>query len=58
MNVLVVLPNIKTIFHVVLLIKLFVLIINSAKMLCCTEEKIEYLNLFSVFLKSMIIVKV
>ena len=30
--------NIKITFHVVLLIKLFVLIINSVKILCCSEK--------------------
>ena len=37
--------NIKTILLVVLLIKLFVLIINLVKILCCTEEKIQFQNL-------------
>ena len=46
----------KTIFHVALLITLFVLIINSVKTLCCIEEKMQLLNLRSVFLESMVIV--
>ena len=44
-NVFLIPKNIKTTFIVVLLIKLFVLIINLVKMLCCTEEKIQFLNL-------------
>ena len=48
--------NFKTIFHAVLLMKLFVLMINLVKILCCTEEKMQCLNIFRVFLKNMIIV--
>ena len=34
--------NIKTLFYAVLLINWFVLITNSVKMLCCTEEKMLF----------------
>ena len=46
----------QTIFHAVLLTKLFVLIINLIKMLCYTEVKMLFLNLLSVFLKNIVIV--
>ena len=49
--------NIKTTFLAVLLIKIFVLIINSARELLFTEEKMLVADLFKQFLKSMIIVK-
>ena len=39
--------NIKTMFLVVLLIKLCVLTINTVKMFCCTEEKMLFLNLLA-----------
>ena len=44
-----------SIFHAVLLINWFVLMINLVKMLYCTEEKMQCLNLFNVFSKNMII---
>ena len=49
--------NIKIIFLVVLLTKLFVLIINLVKMLLYSEEKILLTNLLKQFLGSMIIVE-
>ena len=49
--------NIKTIFVAVLLTKLFVLIINLARKLFLTEEKMLFTDLLKQFLKSMIIVK-
>ena len=51
------LKNIKMIFLVVLHIKLFVLIINLARELLFTEEKMLFTDLLKQFLKSMIIVK-
>ena len=48
--------NIKIIFLAVLLIKLFVLTINSVKKLSCTEEKMLLTNLLNQFLVSTIIV--
>ena len=48
--------NIKTIFLAVLLIKLFVLIINSVNELFCTEEKMLFINLLGQFLTSITIV--
>ena len=48
--------NIKTIFHVVLLIKWCVLIINIFKKFVCIDKKIQFLNSLSVFLKNMVIV--
>ena len=38
--------NIKAIFLVVLLIKLFVLMINLVKILCCIEKKMQFLKRF------------
>ena len=49
--------NIKATFLAGLLIKIFVLIINSARELFFTEEKMLVADLFKHFLKSMIIVK-
>ena len=49
------LKNIKITFFVVLLIKLFVLIINSVKKLFFTEEKMQSIDSLKQFLKSMII---
>ena len=51
------LKNIKIMFLAVLLIKLFVLIIDSVKKFFFTEEKMLLTNLLKQFLKSMIIVK-
>ena len=48
--------NIKTTFLIVLLMNLFVLMISSVKILFCIEEKMQFINLFIVFLKNMIIV--
>ena len=50
------LKNIKIISLAVLLIKLFVLIIDSVKKFFFTEEKMLLRNLLKQFLKSMIIV--
>ena len=36
-----ILANSKTIYHVVLFINLFVLMINTVKILCCIEEKMQ-----------------
>ena len=47
------LKNIKITFLAVLLIKLFVLIINSVKMLFFIEEKMLLTNLLKQFLKSI-----
>ena len=58
MIVLVIQVNIKTIFHVVLLINWHVLIISLVKMLYYTEEKMQYLNLFKVFLMNILIAKI
>ena len=49
--------NIKAIFPAVVLTKLFVLIINLARKLFLTEEKMLFTDLLNQFLKSMIIVK-
>ena len=49
--------NTKTMFLAVLLTKLFVLIINSAKKLFFAEEKMMFINLLKQFLVSIIIVK-
>ena len=49
--------NIKITFLAVLLIKLFVLIINLAKKLFFTEEKMLFTNLLKQLLKSMTTVK-
>ena len=58
MIVLVIPPNIKIIFHVVLLINWYVLMINLVKMLYYTEEKMLFLNLFKAFLMNILIVKI
>ena len=49
--------SVKYIFLAVLLIKLHVLIINLARKLFFTEEKMLLTDLLKQFLKSMIIVK-
>ena len=49
--------NIKITFLAVLLIRLFVLIINLAKKLFFTEEKMLFTNLLKQLLKSMTTVK-
>ena len=49
--------NIKITFLAVLLIKLFVLIINSVKELFFTEEKMLFIGSLKQFLMSMTIVK-
>ena len=49
--------NIKVIFLVVLLIKLFVLIINLLKKLFFTVEKMQLVDSLKQFLKSKVIVK-
>ena len=49
--------NIKTIFLVVLLIKLFVLMINLLNQLLYIEVKIQLMNLLKQFLKNMNIEK-
>ena len=51
------LKNIKIIFLEVLLMKFFVLIINSVKKLFFTGKKMLLTDLLKQFLKSMIIVK-
>ena len=51
------LKNIKIIFLPVLLIKLHVLIINLARKLFFTEEKMLFMGSLKQFLMSMIIVK-
>ena len=51
------LKNITHIFLAVLLTKLFALMINLAKMLCFTEEKMQSIDLLKQFLKNMIIAK-
>ena len=53
-----ILKHIKTTFHVVLLIKLFVSIINLVKMLLCIGVKTQILNLLDLFLKNMVIVEI
>ena len=50
-------PPYKTMFLVVLLVKLYMLMINIVKMLFCTEEKMLFLNLLSIFLENMVIVE-
>ena len=52
-----VLKKIKMIFHVVLLIKLYVLMIILANQLFFIEVKMQFINLLKKFLKSMIIAK-
>ena len=47
---------IKTTFLVVLLINSFVLMISIVNMLYCTRERMQFINFFSLFLMSMIIV--
>ena len=49
--------NIKTIFLLVLHIKLFVLMINLASQLLFKEEKMQSINLLKQFLKSISIAK-
>ena len=49
--------NIKTIFLVVLLIKLFVLIINLLNQLLYIGVKMQLMNILEQFLKKMNIVK-
>ena len=51
------LKNIKHIFLAVFLIKLFVLMIDSANQLLFTEKKMRLINSLKQFLKSMIIAK-
>ena len=55
MIVSVILLNIKIIFHAVLPINWYVLMINLVKMLYYTEEKMLYLNLFKVFLMNILL---
>ena len=49
--------SISHIFHAALLFKLFVLMINLVNQLFFTGERVQSINLFKKFLKSMIIVK-
>ena len=49
--------SISHIFHAVLLFKLFVLMINLVNQLFFTGKRVQSINLFKKFLKSMIIVK-
>ena len=49
--------NIRTIFLVVLLIKLFVLMINLLNQLLSTEVKMQLMNLLNQFLMNMNIAK-
>ena len=49
------LKNIKQISFAVLLIKLFVLIINSGSQLFFSEEKIRFIDSLKQFLRSIII---
>ena len=49
--------NIKTIFLVVLLIKLFVLMIDLVNQLLYKEVKMQLMNLLKQFLKNINIVK-
>ena len=49
--------NTKTIFLVVLLIKLFVLMIDLVNQLLYKEVKMQLMNLLKQFLKNIIIVK-
>ena len=49
--------NIKHIFWVVLLTKLFVLMANSASQLFLTEEKIRFIHSLKQFWESVIIAK-
>ena len=51
------LKNIKNTFLVALLIKLFVLMINLVNQLFFTEKKMQSVDLFKQFLKSMIVAK-
>ena len=51
------LKNIKIVFFVGLLIKLFVLMTNLVNQLFFTEEKMQSIDLLKQFLKSMIIAK-
>ena len=49
--------NIKTIFLVVLLIKLFIFMVNLLNQLLYTEAKMQLMNLLNQFLKNMNIAK-
>ena len=51
------LKNIKIVFFVGLLIKLFVLMTNLVNQFFYTEEKMQSINLLKQLLKSMIIAK-
>ena len=58
MIVLVIKQNIKTIFLVVLLITLYLFMINIVKMLYYIEGRMQFINLFKVFLMGILIVEV
>ena len=51
------LKNIKIIFLVVLLVKLFVLIIKSVKKMCFLGERMQFIDSLKQFMKSIIILK-